>query len=60
MDDAGAFVVGLHIVAIAVEAVAIGALVYLIWRIEHWRKTFDSLLRGCERLASKTSDSAAP
>ena len=24
--------------------VAIGALVYAVWRIEHWRKTFDSLL----------------
>ena len=44
MGHAGAFVAGLHLAAIAVEAVAIGALIYLIWRIEHWRKTFEALL----------------
>ena len=53
MDHAGAFVDGLQIAAIAAMAVAIGALIYAIWRIEHWRKTFDSLL-------SETADSAAP
>jgi hypothetical protein len=41
MDHAGAFVDGIQIAAMTV---AIGALVYLIWRIEHWRKTFDLLL----------------
>ena len=32
------------IAAIAAKAVVIGALGYAIWRIEHWRKTFESLL----------------
>jgi hypothetical protein len=41
-------------------AVAIGALIYSVWRIEHWRKAFDSLLSEREQPASETSDSAAP
>jgi hypothetical protein len=28
-----------------------------IWRIEHWRKTFESLLSDAKRLASETPDS---
>jgi hypothetical protein len=40
-------------------AVAIGALIYSVWRIEHWRKAFDSLLSEREQPASETSDNAA-
>ena len=57
MDHAGAFVDGIQIAAMVV---AIGALIYAICRIEHWRKTFESLLSECKRLASETPDSAAP
>ena len=39
---------------------AIGALSYAIRRIAHWRKIFKSLLSEHKRLASETSDSAAP
>jgi hypothetical protein len=41
MDHAGAFVDGIQIAAMVV---AIGALIYAIRRIEHWRKTFESML----------------
>jgi hypothetical protein len=54
MDHAVAFVAGLHIAA---KGVVIGALIYAIWRIEHWRKTFNSLLSESKRLASETPDS---
>ena len=53
MDHAGAFVDGLHIAAIAAKAVVIDALVYAIGRIEHWRKTFASLLSEREQPASE-------
>jgi hypothetical protein len=56
MDHAGAFVAGLQIAAVAAEAVAIAALVYAVWRIGHWRETFESLLSDSKRLASETPD----
>ena len=56
MDHAGAFIDGVQIAAMAV---AIGALIYAACRLEHWRKTFDSLLSEREQPASETSDSAA-
>ena len=46
--------------SIAARVMAVGALIYAIYRLERSRKTLDLLLSECERLASETPDSAAP